>query len=138
MNVKLERLNKACHFKALNEGGQSIEMDGSPEVGGEDKGMRPMEILLASLGGCSSIDVVEILKKQRQELKDIKLEISAKRQQNVVPALFEEISVHFILYGNLEDIKVKKALDLSMEKYCSVAKILEPTAKIIYDYKIIT
>lgn len=137
MKIELIRLNDACHFEAVNEDGLSVLLDGSPEVGGENKGMRPMQLLIAALGACSSIDVVSILKKQRQELKDIRITLEAERQKNVEPALFETIKVHFSLYGDLNEVKVKKALELSMDKYCSVAKILEPTANITYDYKII-
>lgn len=138
MQIDLKRLNDACHFEATNEQGLSILLDGSPEVGGENMGMRPMQVLIAALGGCSSIDVVSILKKQRQDLQDIQITLRAERQKNAVPALFEEINVHFKLLGTLDKDKVGKAIALSMEKYCSVAKILEPTATITYSYEIIS
>jgi uncharacterized OsmC-like protein len=111
-------------------------MDGSPEVGGQNKGLRPMQLLLASIGGCSSIDIISILQKQRQGLRDIKIEIEAHRQTDVTPALFSNITVHFILFGDIDENKAQKAVELSMDKYCSVARILEKTCDIKYSYEI--
>lgn len=96
-----------------------------------------MQLLLAGLGGCSTIDIVGILKKQRQELEDIRVTVDGEREPNVEPSLFQDIHVHFTLTGNLDEDKVRKAVDLSMEKYCSVAKTLEKTARITYDFKIV-
>lgn len=136
MKIKIDRLNDACNFRATNEEGVSLLMDGSPEVGGEDLGFRPMQMLIAALGGCSSIDIVNILQKQRQDLHDIKVEIDAERADGANPSLFNSIKVHFILIGNIEKDKAQKAIELSMEKYCSVARILEKTALITYDFDI--
>ncbi|MDA3893119.1 MAG: OsmC family protein [Salinivirgaceae bacterium] len=136
MKIDIERLNSACNLKATNEDGISILMDGSPEVGGQNKGLRPMQLLLASIGGCSSIDIISILQKQRQGLRDIKIEIEAHRQTDVTPALFSNITVHFILFGDIDENKAQKAVELSMDKYCSVARILEKTCDIKYSYEI--
>lgn len=95
-----------------------------------------MQLLISALGGCSTIDIINILKKQRQELIDIKVEIEAEREQEKVPALFSNIHVRFILFGNIDKSKAQKAVELSMDKYCSVAKILEKTAKISYSYEV--
>jgi putative redox protein len=138
MKIELQRKNKAVHLEAVNEDGATIQIDGSPAVGGENKGFRPMQLLLAGLGGCSTIDIVSILKKQRQELEDIRVVVDGEREPNVEPSLFRDIHVHFILKGDLDADKVKKAVDLSMEKYCSVAKTLEKTARITYDFEITT
>jgi len=137
MKIELQRKNTAVHLEATNEDGATIQIDGSPAVGGENKGFRPMQLLLAALGGCSTIDIVGILKKQRQGLEDIRITVNGEREPNVEPSLFQDIHVHFTLKGALDEEKVRKAVELSMEKYCSVAKTLEKTARITYDFEII-
>lgn len=132
MQVTLQLQNDAMHFVATNEAGQSIDLDGSPAIGGNDLGVRPMENLLMSLGGCSGIDVQLILKKQRQKADSLNITISAERQKDVTPSLFEDIHVLFTLTGDLDKNKLNKAVDLSMQKYCSVAKILEKSSTIHY------
>lgn len=136
MKIHINRLNDALNLQATNSDGISIQMDGSTENGGENKGMRPMQLLLASIGGCSSIDIISILKKQRQELKDITVDVNAVRQKDVSPALFESINIHFKLFGNIDQNKAKKAVALSMDKYCSVARILEKSCEISYSFEI--
>lgn len=136
MRIILERMNQAVHLKASNEAGAEIHIDGAAEVGGENLGFRPMQLLLASLGSCSSIDIISILKKQKQPLEDIRIVVDGERQKDNIPSLFEEIHVHFILKGKLDEKKVKRAVDLSMKSYCSVTKTLEKTARITYSFKI--
>lgn len=136
MKVEINRLNDAFNFEATNEQGSKIQMDASPDIGGSNLGFRPMQLLLASLGGCSSIDIVNILKKQKQNLKDIKISVDGEREKDVIPSLFTEIHIHFQLTGELDEEKVKKAIDLSVNKYCSVLKTLEKTAKITHSYTI--
>lgn len=133
MKITLSRQNDAVHFIAKNEQDTVMHIDGSPEIGGENKGFRPMQMLLAALGGCSSIDVVSILKKQRQVLEAFDIEIDGEREAGKEPSLFQDILVTFKLTGaSLDPDKVKKAVALSMDKYCSVAKTLEKTATIKY------
>lgn len=137
MKISIKRLNAAYHFQAVNETGNTIDMDGSADIGGQNLGMRPMQLLLAALGGCSSIDVVLILNKQRQVITDYDVTVTGEREPDVVPALFKKIHLHFMLSGeNLDPEKVKRAIDLSMEKYCSVAFTLAPTATITTDFSI--
>jgi putative redox protein len=124
-------------MEAVNEQGNSVHMDASPDIGGTNKGMRPMQMLLAAMGGCSSIDVINILKKQRQDLRDIKVTVTGEREKNAVPSLYTEVHAHFRLYGDLDYDKVEKAVMLSVEKYCSVSKTLEANAKITYSFEII-
>ena len=124
-------------MEAVNEGGNKVHMDASPDIGGTDHGFRPMQMLLAALGGCSTIDLIAILKKQKQPLEDIKITITGEREKGVVPSLFTEAHVHFTLYGNLDEDKVKKAVVLALEKYCSVAKTLEKTAKVTHSIEIV-
>jgi putative redox protein len=95
-----------------------------------------MQLLLAAIGGCSTIDIVSILQKQRQPLEDISITVDGEREPNVEPSLFQTIHVHYVLKGDLDEEKVRRAVDLSMQKYCSVAKTLEKTAHITYDFEI--
>lgn len=137
IKIELNRVNDAFLMEATNQLGNSMRMDASPDVGGSDAAMRPMQVLLAAMGGCSSIDVISILKKQRQDLKDIKITMTGEREKNVEPSLYTEVHAHFKLYGNLDTDKVEKAISLSIDKYCSVAKTLEKTAKITHSFEII-
>lgn len=137
ITIELSRLNDGFHMEAANEQGNTVQMDASPEIGGTNQGMRPMQLLLAAMGGCSSIDVVNILKKQKQPLKDIKVTITGEREKDAVPSLYTEVHAHFKLFGNLDPDKAQKAVSLSVDKYCSVAKTLEKTAKVTYSFEII-
>lgn len=137
VKIEINRLNDGFHMEAVNEQGNAVYLDASPDIGGTGLGMRPMQMLLAAMGGCSSIDVINILRKQRQELKDIKVTVTGEREKDAVPSLYTDIHAHFRLYGELDPEKVEKAVALSMEKYCSVAKTLEKTAKITYSFEII-
>ena len=137
MKIILERLDDAYHLEARNEDGCTVETDGAPAIGGSNKGMRPMQMLLASAGSCSSIDIISILKKQKQNLESIRVEINAEREQGKIPSLFTDIHIHFQLKGILSDEKVKRAVGLTMDKYCSVVKILEKTANVSSSYEIL-
>lgn len=137
IKIELKRLDDAFHMEAANEQGNVVHMDASPDIGGGNQGMRPMQMLLAAAAGCSSIDIINILKKQKQPLKDIKVTITGEREKDAVPSLFTNIHAHYKLFGNLDEDKVKKAVDLSLEKYCSVTKTLERTATVTYSFEII-
>ena len=137
MEIHIERLDNAFHLRATNESGNTVETDGSPAIGGSNKGMRPMEMLLSSLGACSSIDVINILNKMHQSLQDIKITLQGEREKDAIPSLFTDIHVKFDLYGDLDVDKAKRAVDMSMEKYCSVTKILEKTAKVTWEANVI-
>lgn len=136
MDIVLERLDNAFHLRASNTAGHSVETDASPSIGGNNKAMRPMEMVLASLGSCSTIDVIHFLGKMRQQVSDIKVQIKGERAEDQQPALFTQIHVHFDVYGELSPDKVERAVAMSMEKYCSVARILEKTATITWDFQI--
>lgn len=123
----------AYRFKAINETANEVHMDASPNIGGEGTGMRPMEMLLAGLGGCSGIDVVSILKKKKQEFTSFKMYVNGERDPKEVPSLFKAIRVDFYFEGeNINNDKVIRAVELSIGKYCSVAKTLEKSAVITY------
>lgn len=111
-------------FIAESETGHTVIMDGSPDHGGKNQGARPMEMLLIGLGGCSSFDVVHILKKSRQEVTDCVTEIEAVRA-DTIPSVFTEIHLHFVVTGkNLKEAMVNNAVKLSAEKYCSASIML--------------
>jgi putative redox protein len=137
IKVELNRLNDAFHMEARNEQGSVIHLDASPDIGGQNLGMRPMQVLLAAFGGCSVIDIISILKKQRQDLQDVKVTVTGEREKDAVPSLYTEVHAHFKLFGNLDRDKAEKAVSLSVDKYCSVAKTLEKTAKVTYSFEII-
>lgn len=132
MKIKIKRLNDKFHMEASNEDGNTIQMDSAPDIGGEGKGMRPRQMLLAALGGCSAIDVLLILRKQKQDILDFNVEVEGHSEKVQDYSLFRDITLHFIVKGTVEYEKVERAVKLSIEKYCSVSKTLEPTAKINY------
>ena len=136
MHITLQRLNDAVHFEGKNDDGNTIHLDGNPNFGGEGKGVRPMQLLLMSLAGCSSMDVVSLLTKMRQTLDDIRVEVNGERDTNEVPPVFKKIHLKFFLKGNLDEEKVTKAISKSVDKYCSVARMLEGKAEISWDYEI--
>jgi putative redox protein len=136
MEINLKRINDKVLFEASNATGNSVIIDGTEDIGGENKGMRPMELLLASLAGCSVLDVVNILKKQRQEIQDIQVVIKGDREQQEFVKPYTGIHLHFLLVGELKDKKVAKAVKISVEKYCSVAASLNPDINITHSYEI--
>jgi putative redox protein len=136
MKITLKRLDDMYHLQAMNEDGRTVETDGAPAIGGSNKGMRPMQLLLSAAGSCSTIDLISILKKQKQNLLDLVVEVTAEREKDKTPSLFTEVHLHYILTGNLDEDKVKRALELAVEKYCSVVKILEKTAQVTYTWEI--
>lgn len=132
MKIQLKRVNDAVHLEATNEEGNIVNIDGSEAIGGEGKGARPMQLLIMGLGGCSSMDVISILQKQKQVITDYAVNIEAKRDADNTPSLFTNIHVEFVIRGEVDPKKLDRAVNLSMEKYCSVTKILEKTAKITH------
>ena len=129
--IKLSREHGDFGFVASDENGHTIKMDSSPESGGQNFGVRPMQTLLMGLGGCSAIDVISILKKQRQEVTDYKMTISGEREKGKEPSLWQSINVEFHLYGDIDPDKASRAVDLSVNKYCSVAATLMGAGAVI-------
>ena len=137
IKIELRRLNDAFHMEAANDQGRTVQMDASPDIGGSNLGMRPMQLMLSALGGCSAIDVVNILRKQKQPLKDIRITVTGEREKDAVPSLFVKAHIHFNLYGDIDEGKAGKAVSLSVDKYCSVAKTLEKTATVTHSFEVI-
>ncbi len=123
MRVTLNRANDKVHFVASNSEGNTIHMDGSPAVGGEGAGFRPMELVLAAIAGCASMDLVPILTKQRQRLDSVSIVVTGDRA-DAVPAPFASIKIHYDLTGEIDRDKARRAIELSIFKYCSVGAML--------------
>lgn len=122
--IELKRVHGDFGFEATDENGHTVKMDSSPESGGQNYGVRPMQSLLMGLAGCSAIDVIAILKKQRQDIKDYKMIVNGEREKGKEPSLWQDIEVEFHIYGNVDQDKAEKAVELSVGKYCSVAATL--------------
>ncbi|TYR37938.1 OsmC family protein [Sphingobacterium phlebotomi] len=124
MKIHLQRKNDAVHFEGSSElADVKVNIDGSESIGGEGKGVRPMELVLMALGSCSVFDLSSILKKQRQVIEDIQVEVEGKRREEI-PNIFTHIHITFILKGQLDEAKVHKAAELAVKKYCSVHDML--------------
>lgn len=124
-------------FLAQSESGHSLLLDGAPAAGGQNLGPRPMELVLMGTGGCTAFDVVTILKKGRADIVDCEVALSAERAETE-PKVFTRIHMHFIVKGrNLKPEQVKRAIDLSAEKYCSASIMLGKTAEMTHDFEIV-
>jgi len=135
MKITIDHL-KEMHMEAANEEGGLIRMDGSTEIGGLEGGFSPMQLLLAGVGGCSAVDIINILKKQRQDLQDLTIEVEGDRQSKDEYSEFTNIHIKYIFTGKLDESKVERAINLSLDKYCSVSKTLEQTSEITHSYEI--
>ena len=137
MKVALQRINKAVHFEASSElSSVKVNIDGSEAIGGEGKGVRPMELVLMALGSCSVFDLTTILQKQRQEIEDIQVEVEGQRRDEI-PNIFTKIHINFFLKGKIDEVKAQKAAELAVKKYCSVHDMLAAGGvEITYSLKI--
>jgi putative redox protein len=136
MKITLKRINDDYHFELQNERGHTLYLDNKSEFGGHDLAPSPMELLLMGVAGCSAIDIISILKKQRQTITHYYTEVEGVREPIEEAKPFKKITVTIILEGDIDEIKAQKAAQLSFEKYCSVSKTLEPTATISYQVKV--
>ena len=133
MKLRLDWQGGAA-FCADNGEGHTITFDGSPEVGGENRGFRPMEGLLASAAACSAIDVAHILRKGKNTPDTLRIEITATRA-DTEPRVFTEIHLHYVINGeNVRDAAATRAVQLSVEKYCSALTMLNQTAKVTHSW----
>lgn len=124
MEVNLKRVNNAVHFEASAASSPvTVHIDGSPDIGGEEHGVRPMELVLMALGSCSVLDLLSILKKQRQEVEDVKIKVTGNRRE-AIPNIFTDIHIEFSLTGKIDQAKAEKAAELAVKKYCSVHDML--------------
>jgi putative redox protein len=138
IKVDLERVNGDFGFEARDANGHVVRLDTSPETGGTNFGVRPMQMLLMGLGGCSGIDIVSILKKQRQVIEGFQMKIEGEREAGADPSLWKSVTIVFELKGNIDLAKATRACELSMEKYCSVAETLRQAGcQINWDVRIV-
>lgn len=136
MQVELVRVDDAFHFEALGKSGVAQHIDAATDIGGHNAGARPMEMMLMGLAGCSAIDVILILKKQKQVIEDFRLKVDGLREKDAIPAPFKKIHITYLLKGQLDPEKVRRAIDLSMDKYCSATAQLRPSTEITYSFEI--
>ena len=136
MQIKINRIDNDYLMEAVNESGNTLLMDGSETIGGHNKGMRPTQLLLSAVGGCSAIDIISILKKQKQEITSFEIVVDGIKENVEEYSLFGKIHIQYKLKGTIDKDKAERAAKLSMEKYCSVSKTLEATAKITYSVHI--
>lgn len=132
MKITLNRVNDNFHFQLKNERGHIVDVDSRAEYGGSDLGASPMELVLMGVAGCSSIDMISILKKQRQEITSFKAEVEGERVQVGEAKPFKNINLVFFIEGPIDPEKALRAAKLSFEKYCSVSKTLDTTVTIKY------
>jgi len=124
-------------FVGESGSGHAVVIDGPPEAGGRDLGIRPMELVLSGLGACTAFDVVSILKKSRQKVTDCRVELDAERADEV-PKVFTRIHIHFVITGqDLKAAAVERAIELSAEKYCSATIMLSASVEISHDFEIV-
>lgn len=137
MNIEVKRVNEPYHFEATGTSAVKVSIDSSPDDGGRNAGARPMELVLMGLASCSGIDVISILRKQRQEIKDFSVDVSAERDKENIPAVFKKIHLKFKITGEIAPEKIERAIDLSINKYCSVSAMLCKTAEITTSFEVI-
>ncbi|MEQ1636299.1 MAG: OsmC family protein [Methylococcales bacterium] len=124
-------------FVGESGSGHTVVMDGPVDHGGKNLGIRPMEMLLLGVGGCSSFDVIDILQKGRHDVRDCKTQLTAERA-DAIPSVFTKIHLHFVVTGhNLKQEVVERAIKLSAEKYCSASIMLSAVVKITHDFELI-
>lgn len=124
VTITLNRVEGDFGFEAKDANGHSVKLDTSDETGGTNFGVRPMQSLLMALGGCSGIDIVSILKKQRLTIEGFSMTIKGEREKDKEPSLWESVHIDFVLKGNIDKDKAERACALSINKYCSVAETL--------------
>ena len=134
MEVVLNRLDQDFHFEAKGSSPIPVHIDAAEGIGGHNAGARPMELLLMGLGGCTAIDVILILKKQRQVVEDFQIRVSGDREkiEGTEKTPFRQINIQFELKGQIDGAKALKAIQMSMDKYCSATAQLEPSSNITH------
>ncbi|MEP6646276.1 MAG: OsmC family protein [Saprospiraceae bacterium] len=138
MKIYLKRSNDAVLFEASNERGHKVIIEGGRSVGGEDRAPYPTELFMMSQAACTAVDVIDLLKKMRQPVQHLEIELDGHRAQDQIPKLFTAIHLHYKLYGDIKQAKAEKAISLSIEKYCTVSKMIDHIAKITHSFEIIT
>ncbi len=134
MHVSLNRIGTAA-FEATADSGGTLIVDGSPDIGGEGRGMRPMELLLSALSSCAAMDVVHILRKQKEPLENLRVDVEGKRP-DTAPAPFSTIKLVFVANVGISEAKFQRAVSLSVSKYCSVGLTLDPNVPVTWEARL--
>ncbi|HZV71258.1 MAG TPA: OsmC family protein [Saprospiraceae bacterium] len=137
MKIYLKRSNDAVLFEVSNERGHKVMVEGGKSVGGNDTAPYPTELFMMSHAACTAVDVIDLLKKMRQPIQHLEIELDGQRAQDQLPKLFTSIHLHYKLYGDIKPAKAEKAISLSVEKYCTVSKMIDHIAKITHSFEII-
>ncbi len=137
MEINLKKVNDAVHFEGAGVVPDvKVHIDGTPEIGGQDLGARPLELVLMALGSCAALDFVTILTKQRQKISGLDIKVTGQRREET-PRIFTAIHIHFALQGEIDPLKAEKAAELAVKKYCSVHDMLAAGGiAITYDFEI--
>ena len=135
LKIHVRRTAPPYEMTAESESGWTVKMDAGPGGGGKGQGARPTELLIMGMGGCSGIDIIGILDKQRQQVTRFEVDLDAERA-DAIPAVFVRIHAHYVMEGEIDPGKARRAIALSLEKYCSVSRMLEATAKITSSFSI--
>jgi putative redox protein len=131
VRTRLERVGEVA-FAARGGSGGEVVLDGSPDIGGEGRGMRPMELLLTALAGCAAMDVVHILRRQKEPLESVTIEVEGTRA-DAVPAIYTAIHLRFSIAGAVHEGKMQRAVRLAVEKYCSVRSSLDAAIAVTWE-----
>ena len=134
MHVRLEQVGTVAFEAAAGSGGKLV-VDGAPDIGGEGRGMRPMELLLSAVASCSLMDIMHILRKQKEPVEHLKVDIEGARK-DAVPSPFTRIKLVFVARGKVDDHKLQRAVQLSVEKYCSVSATLSRDVEITWEARL--
>jgi len=137
MKIHLKRSNDAVLFEASNERGHTVMIEGGRSVGGTDTAPYPTELFMMSQAACTAVDVIDLLKKMRQRVEHLEIELDGQRAQDQVPKLFTHIHLHYKLFGNIKPSKAEQAISLSITKYCTISKMIDHMAKITHSFEII-
>ncbi len=131
------KLSEGVRFKAQSGTGHTLTIEGAPESGGQNQGMRAMEAVLLGMGGCTAYDVAQILRKRRREPKILEIELDAQRAEEV-PKVFTHIHLKYrVAADGVTEKEVRRAIDLSLEKYCSATRMLAKTAEVTYELEVL-
>ena len=136
MKISLKLQEKPYVLQAKNPDGNIVMMDANPEIGGKGKGVRPTELLLMGIAGCSGIDILAILQKQKQEVEGFDVTVEGQKEKVGTAQLFTKIHVHYMFSGQIEAEKAQRAIELSLGKYCSVSKTIEKVADISFGFEV--
>ncbi|MDQ3015344.1 MAG: OsmC family protein [Bacteroidota bacterium] len=137
MKITLKRINDAVCFEASNERGHTVRVEGGHNAGGEDQAPTPTELFMMSQAACTAVDIVDLLKKMRQPLIHLEIEADGHRAEDQIPRIFTSIHLHYRIYGNVKPAKAEKAISMSIEKYCTISKMIDKVATITFSFDIL-